>query len=78
MPKKVYTVRQDKQSGNWEATETGGGILVSSALKADVQKEAIRVAKQQESASVRIKGRDGKIQEERTYPRSADPRNSKG
>jgi len=28
--------------------------------------------------SVRIRKRDGKIQEERTYPRSADPRGSKG
>jgi hypothetical protein len=27
---------------------------------------------------VRIRKRDGKIQEERTYPRSADPRASKG
>jgi len=28
--------------------------------------------------SIRIRKRNGKIQEERTYPRSADPRGSKG
>jgi hypothetical protein len=30
------------------------------------------------TGSVKIKKRNGKIQEERTYPRSADPRASKG
>jgi hypothetical protein len=38
-------------------------------------------AKARESArpeSLRIHGRDGRIQEERTYPRSADPRSSNG
>jgi hypothetical protein len=31
-----------------------------------------------QAASVRIHNADGKFQEERTYPRSADPRSSKG
>jgi hypothetical protein len=40
----------------------------------DNQKEAIKYAAQLHgNHSVKIHGRDGKIREERTYPRSADP-----
>jgi hypothetical protein len=42
--------------------------------KAEVVKRTIEVAKKQPKAQVRIKGRSGRIQEERTYSRSSDPR----
>lgn len=35
-------------------------------------------ADQGASAELRIKGRNGRIQDARTYPRSSDPRRSKG
>ncbi len=70
--RKVYTVGSNGQRGQWRATRAGD-VLVSSALKA----EAIRIAKERESASVQIKDRDGKIQEEQTSPRGSglDARN---
>ena len=45
----------------------------AAALKGGVLEKAVGGR-----GSVRIRKRDGKIQEERTYPRSADPRGSKG
>jgi hypothetical protein len=43
-----------------------------------VKKVAAAAKKSREPVSVRIHKTDGKIQEERTYPRAADPRSSKG
>jgi hypothetical protein len=51
---------------------------VVSDRKADAQRATIVIAKNKGDASVYIHGRDGKIQEERTYPRSADPKGTKG
>jgi hypothetical protein len=45
----------------------------AAALKGGVLEKAVGGR-----GSVRIRKRDGKIQEERSYPRSADPRGSKG
>jgi len=45
----------------------------AAALKGGVLEKAVGGR-----GSVRIRKRDGKIQSERTYPRSADPRSSKG
>ena len=47
--------------------------------KAAAVKKTATVAKRDpQPVSVRIRKADGKIQEERTYPGSADPRKSKG
>ena len=46
--------------------------------KAEVVKRTIEVAKKQPKAQVRIKGRNGRIQEEHTYPRSSDPKRTPG
>ncbi len=43
-----------------------------------VKKVATAAKKDPQPVSVRIHKADGKIQQERTYPRSADPRRSKG
>jgi uncharacterized protein DUF2188 len=43
-----------------------------------VKKTAAAARKSRESVSLRIHTLDGKIQEERTYSRSSDPRRSKG
>jgi uncharacterized Fe-S cluster-containing radical SAM superfamily protein len=46
--------------------------------KAEVVKRTIEVAKKQPNAQVCIKGRNGRIQEEHTYPRSSDPKRTPG
>jgi Uncharacterized protein conserved in bacteria (DUF2188) len=75
--RKTYTVSKGK-AGGWEATESGGGVIASGDRKPEVVRAAARVARQQDSASLRIQRRDGRIQEERTYPRGSDPRRTKG
>ena len=69
MPKrKLYTV-STPEGGGWEATESGDGVIVSGDRKPEVVRAAARVARQQDSASLRIQRRDGQIQEERTSTR---------
>ena len=51
---------------------------VEGATKQEVVKKTIELAKKEKLAQVIIHKADGKIQEERTYPRSSDPRGSKG
>ena len=63
------------------AGETGGQTVrgTKAPTKAEaVKKVAAAARKAPEPVSVRIRKQDGTIQEERTYPRSADPRKSKG
>ena len=78
MPKrKIYTVSKSKDGG-WEAKEAGGGVIASADRKPEVVRAAAKEARRQDSASLRIQRADGRIQEERTYPRSSDPRRTKG
>ena len=46
--------------------------------KAEVVKRTIEVAKKQPKAQVRIKGKNGRIQEARTYARSSAPKRTPG
>ena len=67
--KKYHVTQQD--DGRWrlkgENAKRAVGIY-------DTQKEAIgRGSQLQVDHSVKVHGCDGKIREERTYPRSADP-----
>jgi hypothetical protein len=69
-----------KKRDGW-AGETGGRTVPNTKAPtkaAAVKKVAAAAKKDQQPVSVRIHKTDGKIQEERTYPRSADPRKSKG
>jgi len=75
-----YTLSFDRQKENWALTNdstdrtvrrfdtkdeaTQGGVLQGTVGKA--------------GGSVKIRKKDGTYQEERTFPRSADPRRSKG
>lgn len=52
--------------------------MAKGATKKEVVSEMIRVAKRHQPSSLKIHKVDGKIQEERTYPRSADPVRYKG
>jgi hypothetical protein len=60
-----------KQDGTGQTVKTFG--TKAAATKGGVLERAVG-----KTGSVKIKKRNGKIQEERTYPRSADPRASKG
>jgi hypothetical protein len=70
-----YSLSQNKESKKWELKHEGTGQLVKSfKSKAAATKGGVLEKAVGGRGSVRIRKRDGKIQEERTYPRSADPR----
>jgi hypothetical protein len=76
MPRrKVLTV--DKASAGWKVA-SGGSTLAEARTKAQAVRRGVQLAKEGQPSSLQIKGRDGRIQEERTYPRSSDPRKTKG
>jgi uncharacterized Fe-S cluster-containing radical SAM superfamily protein len=52
--------------------------VAKSDYKAEVVKRTIEVAKKQPIALVRIKGKNGRIQKEHSYPRSSDPKRTLG
>lgn len=52
--------------------------LVEGVTKKEVVNKTIALAKKEKLSQVIIHKVDGKIQEERTYPRSSDPKASKG
>jgi hypothetical protein len=69
-----------KKRDGW-AGESGGRTVPNTKAPTKVEavkKVATAARKDPQAVSVRIRTADGKIQEERTYPRSADPRKSKG
>jgi Uncharacterized protein conserved in bacteria (DUF2188) len=69
-----------KKRDGW-AGESGGRTVpnTKAGTKTEtVKKVAAAAKKDPQPVSVRIHKADGKFQEERTYPRSADPRTSKG
>ena len=56
-----------------------GRKVAGAGTKADaVRAAAQRARSDREDVTVKIHKLDGKIQEERTYPRSADPKRRKG
>jgi len=73
----IITVRWNKQLQLWD-------VHVDNIYKWDETRknyavaEAVARAKQQEKATLVIYKKNGRIQEERTYPRKSDPRKSKG
>jgi hypothetical protein len=69
-----FTLSQhDKKK--WELKREGSGEVIKRfATKAAATKGGVLERAVGGMGSVRIKKRNGKIQEERTYPRSMDPR----
>jgi hypothetical protein len=73
-----YHITFDKDKSIWQLKKEGGA---RSLKKAETKSGIMTIMKDYMSnkkGSVKIHKKDGKIQEERTYPRSADPRKSKG
>jgi hypothetical protein len=67
-----------KEDGKWKLTKTGNSrASMTSETKAEIVDGLPKFMKGKKG-SVRIHKENGTIQEERTYPRSADPKSSKG
>ena len=68
-----------KTEEGWQGKKEGADrASVVETTKAEAVEKTIAIAKNQPESSVKIHTADGKIQEERTYPRSSDPNPPKG
>ncbi len=77
---KVKRMDVVKKNDQWRAESKGRAVPGTSApRKADaVKKTAGQARSSPDAVTVKIHKEKGGIQEERTYPRKADPRRSKG
>jgi hypothetical protein len=70
-----------KKGENWNLTQAGASrasqVFTGTKEKA-VQGSAKKLQALPEAASLKIHKLNGRVQEERTYPGSADPKRSKG
>ena len=80
MPRqKMKRVDVVKQGTEWVGKTQAGERFSGGKTKAAAVKDTASKARRDADAiTVKIHGLDGKIQTERTYPRSADPRSSRG
>lgn len=75
-----YTLSKDKKNGDWVLTNDATNRVEK---RFETKEEATKGGVLEgvlgkNGGTVKIKKEDGKYQEERTYPRSEDPRSSKG
>jgi hypothetical protein len=75
-----YHLTRDKKRGGWQLEKDGSD---RARARFDTKAEALKGgtlagAVGKEGGSVKIHKQNGRIQQERTYPRSKDPRSSKG
>jgi hypothetical protein len=74
--KRIDVVKKDQ---GWVGQTRGGEVVARGRTKEAAVKNTAKAAKADPQAvTVRIHKQNGKIQQERTYPRSADPRSSRG
>jgi hypothetical protein len=80
MAKTMKRIDIVKRGDRWVGERKGGGrIYADGATKAKAVSNAAKKAKRDpRNVTLRIHGKDGRIQEERTYPRASDPVSSKG
>ena len=68
-----------RKRSDWVAERKSGCSFATGSTKQAVVKNAAKEARgNSRPLTLRIHGRDGRVQAERTSPRSADPRSSKG
>jgi hypothetical protein len=72
-----FTLKHDKDAGRWVLKNQLGDTVKSFADKASATAGGV-LGRAVKRGTVRIHTASGRIQEERTYPRSADPRRSPG
>ena len=75
-----YHLTRDRKRGGWQLEKAGSDRATARfETKADALKGgALRDAVGRNGGSVKIHKQDGRIQQERTYPRSRDPKSSQG
>ncbi len=73
-----YTLHKDKKTDKWRLEREGSDRAKRTYGTKEVALKNLRKDVGQSGGSVRIRKTDNTIQEERTYPRSKDPRKSKG
>jgi hypothetical protein len=74
-----YHVTKSKVTAYWHLKrENSNTVLLEAATKTDLVSYLDNFFKGKAAASVKIHRVDGTIEEERTYPRSADPHRTKG
>jgi hypothetical protein len=74
-----YSLSHNDKTKKWELKREGSGEVIKRfKTKADAIKGGVLERAVKKLGSVRIRKRNGKIQEERTYPRSMDPRGRRG
>ena len=83
MPKEKlpsYHLTRDKKRGGWQLEKDGSDrARARFETKADALKGgALKGAVGRDGGSVKIHKQNGRIQQERTYPRGRDPKSSKG
>ena len=76
--RRVYSVERRSSKPGWKVKQQGGKVVAKSKTKTAAVKDAARIARKDKRASVVIRNTNGRIQEERSYPRGSDPRKSKG
>lgn len=79
MAKALKRIDIVKKGDHWVGERKDGGrSYVGGRTKAKVVSNAAKKAKRDpRGVTIRIHGKDGKIQEERTFPRAKDPVSSK-
>ena len=80
MAKALKRIDIVKRDDHWVGERKGGGRpYVTGSTKAKAVSNAAKKAKRDpRGVTLRIHGKNGKIQEERTFPRTVDPAPSKG
>ena len=75
--RKTYTVSKRSKKG-WKVKQKGGKVVAKAPTKTRAVRDGAKVARKQKRASLVIRKANGRIQEERTYPRGSNPRKAKG
>ena len=74
-----YSLGYNAKSKKWELrSEPSGKMVKSFSRKAGATKGGVLGRAVGGKGTVKIKKRNGRVQEERTFPRRADPRRFKG
>lgn len=75
-----FTLEFDEKKSRWELEQDKTGKVVKTFATKEVATKGgvLRKVLGKDGGSVKIQKENGRIQEERTYPSSADPHKSKG
>ncbi len=73
-----FTLRKDTKTDKWRLEQEGSDRAKRTFDSKQEALSALKIAIGPGGGSVQIRKLDNTIQEERTYPRSSDPKKSKG